>query len=392
MKTRVLSLSAALILVLTLLASCGQAEKSLTAAELLDLGHKYLLEENYDEAILTFEKLIGVEERNPLGYIGAAMAHMGLEDPEAAALIVEQGLDAASDEDGGALTAMLALIESGDYSPHAAERIWRDAYAVWTGEADAVSDAEPGQDAETISEPEMISESEPAVNSGDDPYLGLSEDEYRKLNRFFDPFTHPAATLNIRTDGDVVWFGCWLRQYEGWDSADIPEKEVEAALSRYFGVEKVYHEAVDENSGNKYGMPVYRNGFYSFNADVGGEWTWANVSSYTGNGDGTFTAVVSIYFTDLTRYPGDVGEIEVDHFTDSQYEPVSKWKLPSGTKIVDGSDGSDMDIERLSTDTVILKPYVHNGEQTWQITNINGLDIPKVLFANAADQNHENDL
>jgi hypothetical protein len=216
--------------------------------------------------------------------------------------------------------------------------------------------------------------------SGDDPYLGLSEDEYRKLNKFFDPFSDHMTLQEIQTDRDVVWFGCWLSPSEdGTAEYNIPEKEVEAVLSRYFGIEKIYHEAVgDALPNDKFGMPAYRNGFYSSGNGVGGEWEWANVSSYTDNGDGTFTVVVSKYFTDLTRFLD-----ESDNFTDSQYEPISQWQLPSDTRIIDGHGGSDLDINRLSTDTVILKPYVYNGEQTWQITNINGWDIPKVLFAPA---------
>jgi tetratricopeptide (TPR) repeat protein len=152
MKNRFLSLSVLFALVLALLASCGQGERPLTIAELLDLGHKYLLEENYEEAILTFEKAIGVEEKNALGYIGAAMADMGLEEPEAAVAVLERGLEAIGDEDeygaGGALAAMLELVGSGEYNFEAAEQIWQAAYAVWTGATEATNDAETTADAE----------------------------------------------------------------------------------------------------------------------------------------------------------------------------------------------------------------------------------------------------
>jgi hypothetical protein len=184
------------------------------------LGHRYLLEENYEEAILSFEKAISVEAKNPLGYIGSAMADMGLEKPKEAVAVLERGLDeiavaddegeyGADDEDvaggetgeeasgdggttGGeadgeddagadtgsaretgdgrdALLAMLDLIESGAYSFDAAEQIWQDTYAVWTGSAP------PDADAETIAETDMESASEQTDNLTGQPPLSLDD-------------------------------------------------------------------------------------------------------------------------------------------------------------------------------------------------------------------------
>jgi hypothetical protein len=204
--------------------------------------------------------------------------------------------------------------------------------------------------------------------TGDDAYLGLSEDEYRKLNQFFDVFINPYNLEEMRTEAVVLAFGCLMSPYQDFMGDRKAEKDVEATLSRYFRIEKVYHGVVDISDYS------YRDGFYYTKGGLGGSWSWYNVSSYTDNGDGTFTALVNRYASMPESFPEG----------DSQYEPMYKWQLPPGAKIIDGRSGSSLDISRLSTNTVIIKPYVYNGAQTWQIASINGWDIPKVLFASAA--------
>lgn len=68
-------------------------DKPLSPKELLDLGEKYLLEMNYEQALVCFDKVIEVEPMNPRGYTGAAEAYIGLEKLEEAILILEQGYE-----------------------------------------------------------------------------------------------------------------------------------------------------------------------------------------------------------------------------------------------------------------------------------------------------------
>ena len=68
------------------------AEKVPTLDELLSLGEKYLLELNYEQALVQFLKVIEIEPMNPRGYTGAAEAYVGLGDVENAVTIFEQGL------------------------------------------------------------------------------------------------------------------------------------------------------------------------------------------------------------------------------------------------------------------------------------------------------------
>jgi len=81
--------------VVLITAACGteqSAEKPLSAVELLDLGEKYLLEMNFEQALVQFLKVIEVEPMNPRGYTGAAEAYMGLDETDKAIAILQDGL------------------------------------------------------------------------------------------------------------------------------------------------------------------------------------------------------------------------------------------------------------------------------------------------------------
>jgi len=71
--------------------------KTMTAAELLDLGEKYLLDLNYEQAIVHFEKLIEIEPMNPRGYTGAAEAYAALGRVDEAVAVLKRGLEILPD-------------------------------------------------------------------------------------------------------------------------------------------------------------------------------------------------------------------------------------------------------------------------------------------------------
>lgn len=81
-----------LILLLSILGSCAKPEQPLSAAELLDLGEKYLLELDYEQALVQFLKVIEVDPMNPRGYSGAAEAYVGLGETEKAIAVLQDGL------------------------------------------------------------------------------------------------------------------------------------------------------------------------------------------------------------------------------------------------------------------------------------------------------------
>jgi len=62
------------------------------AAEALNLGEKYLLEMDYEQALVQFLTAIEIEPMNPRGYTGAAEAYMRLGDAANAEAILARGL------------------------------------------------------------------------------------------------------------------------------------------------------------------------------------------------------------------------------------------------------------------------------------------------------------
>ena len=89
---RIIALLLCIALTLAFLASCSEAERPLTVAELLEVAERYLLEGNYEQALVEFMRVIEVEPREPRGYTGAADALIGLGRYDEARAILEQGL------------------------------------------------------------------------------------------------------------------------------------------------------------------------------------------------------------------------------------------------------------------------------------------------------------
>ncbi len=108
---KLLSLILALVLTLTLFASCGKTEQALTSTELLDLGEKYLLDLDYEQAIVYFNQVIEVEPRNSRAYMGAAEAYVGLGDTESAIDILKTALDVFTDDEDVTIELLEMLIE-----------------------------------------------------------------------------------------------------------------------------------------------------------------------------------------------------------------------------------------------------------------------------------------
>lgn len=86
-----------LFLSLALLCSCSQANA--TWQEQYDLGVKYLSEGNYEEAILAFEAAIEIDPKRAEAYIGLAETYVAMDDPDRAAEILQQGMEAIGESD-----------------------------------------------------------------------------------------------------------------------------------------------------------------------------------------------------------------------------------------------------------------------------------------------------
>ncbi len=108
---KLLSIILAITLVLTLFAACGETEQALTSTELLDLGEKYLLDLDYEQAIVYFNQVIEVEPRNSRAYMGAAEAYVGLGDTESAINILKTALEVFTDDEDVTIELLEMLIE-----------------------------------------------------------------------------------------------------------------------------------------------------------------------------------------------------------------------------------------------------------------------------------------
>ena len=87
-----LSILLCCVLIITATA-CQKTEVPLTAAELLDLGEKYLLDLNYEQALVQFLKVIEIEPMNARAYLAAAEVYLAIGDEDKAIAILQQGLN-----------------------------------------------------------------------------------------------------------------------------------------------------------------------------------------------------------------------------------------------------------------------------------------------------------
>ncbi|MDR0220969.1 MAG: tetratricopeptide repeat protein, partial [Lachnospiraceae bacterium] len=92
-----------------LIVSGNREEPPLTVAELLDLGEKALLDLDYEQALVYFNKVIEIEPMTPRAYTGAAEAYVALGDTDSAMAVLRRGLELLPDN--AEILAMLALLE-----------------------------------------------------------------------------------------------------------------------------------------------------------------------------------------------------------------------------------------------------------------------------------------
>jgi len=100
----------------------------LTVTELLNLGEQFLLELNYEQALVQFLRVIEIEPMNPRGYTGAAESFVGLGRADEAVSILRQGLDVIGDN--AAIENMLAGLDpsSQEVVPPPGASNWRELY------------------------------------------------------------------------------------------------------------------------------------------------------------------------------------------------------------------------------------------------------------------------
>ena len=167
----------ALLMIISLF-GCNKPAQPMTAGEYLSLGEKFLLELDYEQALVQFLKVIEIDPMNPRGYTGAAEAYVGLGQMDDAVAVLLQGLDAIPGDAG--IQAML----DGLSSSAASEQI--------------ATENEPGNSSEPtqiVTENEPGDIAEPTQRERDmAAYSALNDDDKALLDRF--------AMLHLAKDYD----------------------------------------------------------------------------------------------------------------------------------------------------------------------------------------------
>lgn len=205
-----------------------------------------------------------------------------------------------------------------------------------------------------------------------------SSADYRQLNEFITEIRWPPVT-NMTNEEELILFGSYVSRYINGDGAWVPRESVETVLSRYFGVEKINHEgsagytAAEEITDSPDDRDADSEGFYWMDGVGLMTHDWANVTGFYDNGDGTFTAEVDLYSS-------------FAYWDDSLLEPFDQWVLKDGVEVTDtdnlweNADLDDENIYRCEFCLLTLKPFIYEGERTWQITGVNGVEVPRILF------------
>ena len=84
--------SSLLICIMILLVSCGKSEME-QIEEQLKLGQKYLEEQNYEEAVVAFQKVIELDDKEISAYSGLIQAYDGLKDRSQTKNLIEKGFE-----------------------------------------------------------------------------------------------------------------------------------------------------------------------------------------------------------------------------------------------------------------------------------------------------------
>lgn len=94
---KILQTGVILLIVLIFLVGCGKSvEKQI--AEQLELGNKYLMEANYEQAIVAFNKVIKLDEKNTAGYVGLMEAYLENGNTDEAVQFGESGMEKLGDD------------------------------------------------------------------------------------------------------------------------------------------------------------------------------------------------------------------------------------------------------------------------------------------------------
>lgn len=192
----------------------------------------------------------------------------------------------------------------------------------------------------------------------------LSDAKYEALNLFFSNFSEVVFTEYDHNNYDIdklITFSIWhsyrnngathsggSAQYDEQVSAE----KVASDLQRYFGITDYSNHSIHytEHGSSMSGSHDYpfSNGAYHFAGADGAPLTWSQVITLYDNGDGTFSAKLQDYSTQV---------LSADYI----YKRQKYWKVGSDTSTNDVWGG----YERGGQWTATIKPSTFNGKDTY---------------------------
>ncbi len=210
---RIIILLTAILFTTVLLIACSKSVETMSTTEIINLGEKYLLELNYEEAVVQFTKLIEVEPKNFRGYTGLAESYAGLGDTDKAVATLKNGLEQL--QDNLEIEAMLRKLTNSD-----------------------VESAQENSDLqETIEEQDITEENDLSkqflLSDADITNLGIEIDTDTTLMDLVDRYGLPRGyTSRSQLESDMKSGGLLQPDYEDMDS--IAEWDNVVITSAYF--------------------------------------------------------------------------------------------------------------------------------------------------------------
>lgn len=324
------------------LLSNDSVDRPLTVAQLLDLGEKYLLESNYEQALVQFHRVIEIEPMNPRGYTRAAEAYIGLGQLDRAEQILHQGFDMTGDAE---IQRMLDVFQS---DPPTQDQPEETPEA--TPEVTPPLDPVPTPDSQAVA---------PSMNMLAD----MSREERIALHTFFSNFSE-AWLLEFNSDNydinGLVDFALRHNYRNYFDRFSFGENGffmlassyVEQTISRYFGISGINHAAYTSD------WHYYRDGVYYMMGANGDPLAWSQVTHFADNGDGTFTAHIDVFESHVPPV--------------NLYEDISDWRL-DGAALITKNDPNPEHADvweavvYIYSSIAIVAPHEHNGRQTYKL-------------------------
>jgi hypothetical protein len=114
------------------LVACG-AKAVESADELIALGAQYLLDGNYEEAVVTFDKAIAIDDKNIVAYMGLGDGNLGMEDYDKAGAAYDKAIGLDSEYVEGYIGCADTYLFAGDQA--AALDILAEGYSATSDES-----------------------------------------------------------------------------------------------------------------------------------------------------------------------------------------------------------------------------------------------------------------